>query len=46
MQGKPVVSLVVPFYNEGVATERFFSAITSAIDSLETVEFEIVCVDD
>jgi glycosyltransferase involved in cell wall biosynthesis len=46
MQGKPVVSLVVPFYNEGAATEMFFGAITSATDNIETVEFEIVCIDD
>ncbi|GAA0259830.1 glycosyltransferase family 2 protein [Rhodanobacter caeni] len=46
MQGKPVVSLVVPFYNEGATIEMFFDAITSAIDNIDAVEFEIVCIDD
>ncbi len=46
MPDKPVVSLVVPFYNEGPAVEIFFNAIRSTIASLSAMAFEIVCIDD
>lgn len=46
MQEKLVVSLVVPFYNEGPAVELFFDAIRATVASLATMEFEIVCIDD
>lgn len=43
---RPLVSLVVPFYNESAGVETFQAAITATIDAIESVEFEIVCVDD
>lgn len=46
MLDKPVVSLVVPFYNEGPAVEVFFEAILDTIASLGTMTFEIVCIED
>ncbi|GGY15958.1 glycosyl transferase [Rhodanobacter panaciterrae] len=46
MQASPVVSLVVPFYNEGAAVEAFFETIASTLASINTVAFEIVCIDD
>jgi polyisoprenyl-phosphate glycosyltransferase len=46
MQASPVVSLVVPFYNEGSAVEVFFEAIDSTLASIDAVAFEIVCIDD
>lgn len=46
MKDKPVVSLVVPFYNEGPAVDIFFEAIRATIASLSPMLFEIVCIDD
>lgn len=46
MQAKSFVSLVVPFYNEGATTTAFFESISAVINSLQPVEFEIICVDD
>src|SRR6185437_4089149 len=41
-----VVSLVVPFYNEGAGVDAFFKAIGATLASIDTVAFEIVCIDD
>lgn len=46
MKDKPVVSLVVPFYNEGPAVEVFFDTVRSTIASIGAMAFEIVCIDD
>ncbi|KVH44863.1 glycosyltransferase family 2 protein [Burkholderia diffusa] len=42
----PLVSLVVPFYNEGEAVERFFDVVIPLMAGLDAVRFEIVCVND
>ncbi|RKT99378.1 glycosyltransferase [Burkholderia sp. Nafp2/4-1b] len=42
----PLVSLVVPFYNEGEAVERFFDVVIPLMAGLDTIRFEIVCVND
>ncbi|TGN94380.1 MULTISPECIES: glycosyltransferase family 2 protein [unclassified Burkholderia] len=42
----PLVSLVVPFYNEGEAVERFFDVVIPLMASLDAIRFEIVCVND
>lgn len=46
MQTSVVVSLVVPFYNEGEGVEAFFNAIGPTLAGIQAVSFEIVCVDD
>jgi glycosyltransferase involved in cell wall biosynthesis len=46
MQASVVVSLVVPFYNEGAAVELFFQAIAPTLDAIPEVAFEIICIDD
>lgn len=46
MRSFPLVSLVVPFYNEGAAVPVFFEAISHVLTSIDTAAFEIVCVDD
>jgi polyisoprenyl-phosphate glycosyltransferase len=46
MQAKPIVSLVIPFYNEGAAVEVLFETISPMLASIDTVAFEIVCIDD
>ncbi|KWA07826.1 glycosyltransferase family 2 protein [Burkholderia territorii] len=42
----PLVSLVVPFYNEGEAVERFFDVVIPLMAGLDALRFEIVCVND
>ncbi|KVN05897.1 bactoprenol glucosyl transferase [Burkholderia diffusa] len=42
----PLVSLVVPFYNEGEAVERFFDVVIPLMAGLDAIRFEIVCVND
>lgn len=46
MQASTVVSLVVPFYNEGTGVDAFFKAISAALASVDAVAFEFVCIDD
>ena len=43
---KPLISLVVPFYNEQQAIGRFFDAVVPILESIEGTRFEIVCVND
>jgi glycosyltransferase involved in cell wall biosynthesis len=46
MQASSVVSLVVPFYNEGKGVEVFLEAITATLADIEATTFEIICVED
>lgn len=46
MQANAVVSLVVPFYNEGAAVEVFFQAVNLTLAGIPGMAFEIICVDD
>lgn len=41
-----LVSIVVPFYNEGQGAEAFYAAITPVFDCVADCDFEVVCVDD
>lgn len=43
---KTYVSLVVPFYNEGKAISKFYSAITELFRLLPDIKFEVLCIDD
>ncbi|MGQ0708965.1 MAG: glycosyltransferase family 2 protein [Rhodoferax sp.] len=43
---QPLVSIVVPFYNEGEAVGVFYSELTRVLDGLQGYRFEVVCVDD
>jgi glycosyltransferase involved in cell wall biosynthesis len=43
---KPLISLVVPFYNEEGAIDRFFGAVVPVLESIEGIRFEIVCIND
>jgi polyisoprenyl-phosphate glycosyltransferase len=40
------LSLVVPFYNEEETIGQFFSRVIPALEAIEQVDFEIVCVND
>ena len=42
---RPLLSVVVPMYNEEEGTERFFTRLVPVLESI-TPDFEIVCVDD
>ncbi|WP_322741687.1 glycosyltransferase family 2 protein [Glaciimonas soli] len=44
--GKPLLSLVVPFYNESQAVAHFFHRINPILAALERFDCEIVCVND
>ena len=41
-----VLSLVVPFYNEEEVVRQFFSAVTPVLESIPSIDFEIICVND
>ncbi|MBN3791645.1 glycosyltransferase family 2 protein [Burkholderia sp. Ac-20353] len=43
---KPLISLVVPFYNEGEAVERFFDVVIPVMVAIDSIRFEIVCIND
>ncbi|MCA3923601.1 glycosyltransferase family 2 protein [Burkholderia sp.] len=43
---KPLVSLVVPFHDEDEAIDAFFAATLPILESVESVRFEIVCIND
>ncbi|WP_342705929.1 glycosyltransferase family 2 protein [Burkholderia arboris] len=43
---KPLVSLVVPFHDEDEAIGAFFAATLPILESVESVRFEIVCIND
>lgn len=43
---KPLVSLVVPFYNEREAVDQFFAEIDPVLQAIESIRFEIVCIND
>ncbi|CAM2176852.1 CPS-53 (KpLE1) prophage; bactoprenol glucosyl transferase [Paraburkholderia sacchari] len=42
----PLVSIVAPFYNEEDGVEAFFTQIIATMESVESIRFEIVCVND
>jgi len=42
----PLISLVVPFYNEHDAVDRFFDEIVPVMEAIESIRFEIVCIND
>jgi polyisoprenyl-phosphate glycosyltransferase len=43
---KPLISMVVPFYNEGEAVDRFFAGIVPVLESIASIRFEVVCIND
>jgi glycosyltransferase involved in cell wall biosynthesis len=42
----PLISLVVPFYNECDAVGAFFDNVVPVLDAVESIRFEIICVND
>jgi glycosyltransferase involved in cell wall biosynthesis len=45
-QRAKLVSIVVPFFNEGEAIQSFYEAICPIMDQMDDFLFEVVCVDD
>ncbi|MDE8349740.1 MAG: glycosyltransferase family 2 protein [Acidocella sp.] len=46
MNAVPLVSIVVPFFNEESMTLNFHQALCMSLDLVPDVEWEILCVDD
>ncbi|WP_321936494.1 glycosyltransferase family 2 protein [Paraburkholderia sp. J8-2] len=42
----PLISIVAPFYNEEDSVGAFFSQIVATMEAIESIRFEIVCVND
>ncbi|WP_321913001.1 glycosyltransferase family 2 protein [Paraburkholderia sp. J11-2] len=42
----PLISIVAPFYNEQDSVGAFFAQIVATMESIESIRFEIVCVND
>ena len=42
----PLVSIVAPFYNEQDGVDAFFGQIIATMESVDSIRFEIVCVND
>jgi glycosyltransferase involved in cell wall biosynthesis len=43
---RKLISIVVPFYNEGNGVDLFYEALSPIFISVSDMDFEIVCVDD
>jgi glycosyltransferase involved in cell wall biosynthesis len=43
---RKLVSIVAPFYNESEGIEYFYQAISSVVNQVPDVAFEVVCIDD
>jgi polyisoprenyl-phosphate glycosyltransferase len=41
-----LVSIVVPFYNEGEAVDPFYRELRGVLDGVPDIRFEVICVDD
>lgn len=46
MADKKLISIVVPFFNEGEVVATFYERITGVANSICDLEFEFVCVND
>jgi glycosyltransferase involved in cell wall biosynthesis len=42
----PLLSLVVPFYNEQAVLKRFFERVVRELERIPAIRFEILCVND
>ena len=46
MDSQPLLSLVVPFYNEQEVIGHFFARVIPALEQIPNIRFEILCVND
>ena len=40
------ISIIVPFYNESEVVERFYETLHPILNQNQTLDFEVICVDD
>jgi polyisoprenyl-phosphate glycosyltransferase len=40
------VSIIVPFYNEEAGVQVFYETLSPLMDAVNSVDFEVVCIDD
>jgi polyisoprenyl-phosphate glycosyltransferase len=45
-RGHPLISIVVPCYNESETVSHFYRSVTAILDAMQDVRFEVVVVDD
>jgi len=43
---RKLISIVVPFYNEGEGVDAFYRAVSTVLDRIDAFRFEVVCIDD
>jgi glycosyltransferase involved in cell wall biosynthesis len=43
---RKLISIIVPFYNEGKGVDEFYEALTINLQKCSELDFEVVCVDD
>ena len=41
-----IISLIIPFFNEGTTVFDFFRQLTPLVDRVKNYQFEFVCIDD
>lgn len=46
IEKRKLVSIIVPFYNEGESVDNFYGAICPIFDQNSVLDYEVVCVDD
>jgi len=46
MNKRHLISLIVPFYNEGEGVGYFYEALTTILNQISGLDFEVVCIDD
>ena len=46
MSERRKISIIVPFYNEGVGVTHFYNAICAVINQITDFDFELICIDD
>ena len=45
-KNRALISIVVPFFNEGEGVKAFYQALSPILDQVANVDFEVICVDD
>ncbi len=46
IDAETVVTILVPFFNEGEGVSQFYDHVTRVINGIRTCRFEVVCIDD
>jgi glycosyltransferase involved in cell wall biosynthesis len=46
VERKKLISIVVPFFNEAEGIQGFRQTLVPALEAIETIDWEIICIDD